>query len=367
MRLRIVAVTLLFAVGGCVSPIGPARTLGGPVTAAPTGIVHVAAVPPVSGPIPADVPPPGSFTLTGPVTSGSVSGDSTVTDPVASGSMSMDPVPAGPAASGSTAADPVPAVGGVPQAADPQVPDMKPDTVRSRRPENDFPVPLPRSRPDCHQTKCVALTFDDGPGPYTGMLLDILARYQARATFFVLGRMVAEDHEGNLDRMVAGGHELGNHTWDHLDLVGLPEAAIRSQLRRTQEVVRRTIGAEMTLMRPPYGSTNARVTEVSRGEGLAQVLWNVDTEDWLHRKASIVTARGASVEPGSIVLMHDIYSSTILAVPRLLNELTAQGYTFVTISELYGKPLTGGPTRGLTLSEAAMARLKALDTPAQQP
>ena len=120
-------------------------------------------------------------------------------------------------------------------------------------------------------------------------------------------------------------------------------------------------------MRPPYGSTNPRVTEMSHSEGLAQVLWNVDTEDWHDRKASIVTERATKVEPGSIVLMHDIYPSTILAVPRLLNKLAAKGYTFVTVSELYGKPLTGGPTRGLNLSEAAMARLKAMDAPARQP
>ncbi|MFC7648321.1 polysaccharide deacetylase family protein [Streptosporangium lutulentum] len=195
---------------------------------------------------------------------------------------------------------------------------------------------------DCRRIRCVALTFDDGPGPYTGTLLDVLARYQARATFFVLGRMVTKDHEGSLRRMVAEGHELGNHTWDHRDLVGLPEAEVSRQLRRTQEVVRHVTGVEMTLMRPPYGSTDTRVTAVSRHEGLAQVLWNVDTADWRDRKASIVTERAVDIEPGSIVLMHDIYPSTILAVPRLLNELVAKGYTFVTLSELYGGPLTGG-------------------------
>jgi peptidoglycan/xylan/chitin deacetylase (PgdA/CDA1 family) len=167
--------------------------------------------------------------------------------------------------------------------------------------------------------------------------------------------------------MVAEGHEVGNHTWDHLDLTGLPEAEIIHQLRRTQEIVRHAIGFETTLMRPPYGSTNTRVTDVSRREGLAQVLWNVDTVDWRDRKASIVTERAANVEPGSIVLMHDIYPSTVLAVPRLLNELTAKGYTFVTIPELYGEPLTGGPVRSLNIPSAAMARLRALDVPAHDP
>ena len=256
---------------------------------------------------------------------------------------------------------------GAPPVSGPGTPAEKPGAVQPRRPESDFPLPPPARPVNCRQIRCVALTFDDGPGPYTGMLLDILAKYQARATFFVLGRMVAVDHQDSLRRMVAEGHEVGNHTWDHLDLTGLPEAEIIHQLRRTQEIVRHAIGFETTLMRPPYGSTNTRVTDVSRREGLAQVLWNVDTVDWRDRKASIVTERAANVEPGSIVLMHDIYPSTVLAVPRLLNELTAKGYTFVTIPELYGEPLTGGPVRSLNIPSAAMARLRALDVPAHDP
>ena len=89
-------------------------------------------------------------------------------------------------------------------------------------------------------------------------------------------------------------------------------------------------------MRPPYGSTNTRVTDVSRREGLAQVLWNVDTVDWRDRKTSIVTERAANVEPGSIVLMHDIHSSTVDAVPAIIKKLQKRGFHLVTLSTLVG-------------------------------
>ncbi|WP_239513819.1 polysaccharide deacetylase family protein [Streptosporangium sp. 'caverna'] len=360
MRLRIVAVTLLFAVGGCSSPIGLAGTTGRPMNAVPTGIVHVAAGSDTDGSTATD-PATGGSTTTGPVVPGPGATDRAAPGSGTAGFTAADPlmpepVPVGPA--------PAAPAAGAPPVAGPETPAVKPGAAQPRRPESDFPLPPPARSVNCRQIKCVALTFDDGPGPYTGMLLDILARYQARATFFVLGRMVAVDHRDSLHRMVAEGHEVGNHTWDHLDLTGLPEAEIIHQLRRTQEIVRHAIGFEMTLMRPPYGSTNTRVTDVSRHEGLAQVLWNVDTVDWRDRKASIVTERAANIQPGSIVLMHDIYPSTVLAVPRLLNELTAKGYTFVTIPELYGEPLTGGPVRSLNIPPAAMARLRALDGPA---
>ncbi|SNS86246.1 Peptidoglycan/xylan/chitin deacetylase, PgdA/CDA1 family [Streptosporangium subroseum] len=360
MRLRIVAVTLLFAVGGCASPIGLAGITGRPMDATPTGIVHLAAGSDTDGSTVTD-PATGGSTTTGPAAPapGSGTAGSTVAGPLMPESVPADPVRADPA--------PAAPAAGAPPVAGPETPAAKPGAVQQRRPESDFPLPPPARPVNCRQIKCVALTFDDGPGPYTGLLLDILVKYQARATFFVLGRMVAVDHRDSLYRMVAEGHEVGNHTWDHLDLTGLPEAEIIHQLRRTQEIVRHAIGFEMTLMRPPYGSTNTRVTDVSRREGLAQVLWNVDTVDWRDRRASIVTERAADVEPGSIVLMHDIYPSTVMAVPRLLNELTAKGYTFVTIPELYGEPLTGGPVRSLDIPRAAMARLRALDGPAHGP
>ncbi|GAA3124193.1 hypothetical protein GCM10010466_13840 [Planomonospora alba] len=214
--------------------------------------------------------------------------------------------------------------------------------IQPQWPGRGFPVPPPARRIDCATARCVALTFDDGPGEHTASLLDTLAEHRARATFFVIGETVAAGDGRDLRRMVADGHELGNHSWSHADLAALPEDGIADELRRTQEAVRRVTGVRMVFMRPPYGATDDRVAATSRREGLAQILWNVDTLDWLERDGPSLLRRAGAAEPGSIVLMHDIHRETVEAVPRLLKDLAARGYTSVTLSELYGRALTPG-------------------------
>ncbi|MBG0832360.1 polysaccharide deacetylase family protein [Planomonospora sp. ID67723] len=209
--------------------------------------------------------------------------------------------------------------------------------LRPQWPASGFPLPPAPREVDCAKVKCVALTFDDGPGDHTGELLDTLAEHRARATFFVVGRMVEENGGGDLRRMVAEGHELGNHSWSHAQLTGLSKEGIRSELRRTQKIVKRETGVRMVLMRPPYGATDRRVAEESRRQGLAQILWSVDTQDWLDRDTSVVLRRAVRAAPGSIVLMHDIHRTTVEAVPELLKGLADKKYTIVTLSELYGK------------------------------
>ncbi|TMS00835.1 polysaccharide deacetylase family protein [Nonomuraea basaltis] len=197
----------------------------------------------------------------------------------------------------------------------------------------------PRSRRfDCSRIKCVALTFDDGPGEPTGRLLDLLKRRDVRATFFVIGQMVAADQGGRtVRRMVDDGHELGNHSWSHPPLAELPLEAVRKELQDTDDIVERLTGVRMRVMRPPYGSTDDDVAEETRREGLAQILWNVDTLDWRDRVSTTVAKRAGEAKPGSIVLLHDIHPSTVDAVPALLDTLSRKGYTFVTVSELYGR------------------------------
>ncbi|GAA0922312.1 polysaccharide deacetylase family protein [Nonomuraea longicatena] len=192
-------------------------------------------------------------------------------------------------------------------------------------------------RVDCRRAKCVALTFDDGPGDHTARLLDMLRRRGARATFFVVGQMVVADREHNLRHMLLDGHELGNHSWSHEQLTALSPLGLKFQLKQTQAVVERMTGVRMYLMRPPYGSTDGRVADETRREGLAQILWNVDTFDWRDRSASLVAERAIKAGPGSIVLMHDIHRTTVDAMPRILEVLSRRGFAFVTISELYGK------------------------------
>ncbi|MFB9890686.1 polysaccharide deacetylase family protein [Planobispora takensis] len=215
--------------------------------------------------------------------------------------------------------------------------------VLPQRPEPpELPTPPPERATDCGKTRCVALTFDDGPGEHTGALLDTLAAHRARATFFVLGGMVEQNGGEDLRRMVAEGHELGNHGWSHAALTGLSRAGIRSELRRTQEIVERETGVRMALMRPPYGATDGRVAAESRSQELAQILWSLDTMDWRDRDAAVVSRRAARATPGSIVLMHDIHPTTVKAVPKLLENLAGKDFTFVTLSELYG----GAPSPG---------------------
>ncbi|GAA3840195.1 hypothetical protein GCM10022226_73290 [Sphaerisporangium flaviroseum] len=206
------------------------------------------------------------------------------------------------------------------------------------------PIVAPHRRSiRCEQIKCVALTFDDGPFDYTGKVLDMLAEHHAKATFFVVGHMVNAQTGFTLRRMVSEGHELGNHSWDHPTLTALSHEALRGQLERTQEVVRAVTGTTMRLMRPPYGATDGKVAEETARAGLAQIMWDLDTLDWRDRDSALVARRASAAPPGSVVLMHDIHKSTVEAVPRLLRELDAKGYTFVTVSELYGtRELTPG-------------------------
>ncbi len=202
----------------------------------------------------------------------------------------------------------------------------------------DPAVPAPPSGEektvDCTKAKCVALTFDDGPGPKTGKLLYDLKKADAPATFFVVGPN-AKTRPELLKRMIAEGHEVGNHTWTHRSLTALSPANIRSEIDRTNEVISAAIDQPATLLRPPYGAHN------STSDRLAQtpvILWDVDTLDWKHKNADkVVSSALSQTRPGSIVLMHDIHSTTVAAVPRILAGLKAKGYTFVTVTELLGK------------------------------
>ncbi|MFI6598060.1 polysaccharide deacetylase family protein [Nonomuraea sp. NPDC050536] len=198
------------------------------------------------------------------------------------------------------------------------------------------------AKPNCRRVKCVALTFDDGPGPYTNHLLDILHRRGVKATFFLIGQSVAADRGRTVRRILAEGHEIGNHTWNHPQLSMLSRPGIRYQLTRTERLVKRLTGVHMRMMRPPYGATDRRVAAECRREGLAQILWTVDTNDWRDRVSSIVARRAGAAKPGSIILMHDIHRTTVAAVPRLIDKLKHKGYTFVTVPDLFGKPLVPG-------------------------
>jgi peptidoglycan/xylan/chitin deacetylase (PgdA/CDA1 family) len=208
-------------------------------------------------------------------------------------------------------------------------------------PQAPLPLIPPPRAVDCRRARCVALTFDDGPGPETGHVLDLLARHHAQATFFLIGQQITATTAPVVRRMAAEGQEIGNHTWDHPPLSELTKAGIRNELTRTEKLIQRVSGIRTKIMRPPYGATGPRVEAETRREGLAQILWSVDTMDWRDRNADVVLRRAAAAKRGEIVLMHDIHPTTVQAVPRLLDRLDRKGFTYVTVSELLKRTMPG--------------------------
>ncbi|GAA2019302.1 hypothetical protein GCM10009839_14660 [Catenulispora yoronensis] len=184
---------------------------------------------------------------------------------------------------------------------------------------------------DCSTAKCIALTFDDGPGPDTGRLLDILQSENVPATFFVLGDQ-AEKYPATVRREYAEGHEVGNHTWDHKDLSTLSAPAVQEEIKRGADAIAATGIPRPTLVRPPYGAVNDTVRTYA---GYPFVMWRVDPLDWKYPNAARVTDQIVShAAPGRIVLSHDIHKTTIDAMPSVIQQLKQQGYTFVTVSTL---------------------------------
>jgi peptidoglycan/xylan/chitin deacetylase (PgdA/CDA1 family) len=178
----------------------------------------------------------------------------------------------------------------------------------------------------------VELTFDDGPSAdVTPAVLGTLRRAGALATFFVSGEMVRENPEV-LRQVVADGHRIGNHAWDHPDLTLLGEEDVEAQLVSTQREVERVTGTAPTLWRPPYGSSSPLVDGVARRLGLeGPVGWDIspgeaDTED--PPTAATVTSRVLSeVEPDSVILLHDAWAPrTSDALPAILDGLARRGY-----------------------------------------
>ncbi len=182
----------------------------------------------------------------------------------------------------------------------------------------------------------VALTFDDGPhASYTPQVLDILKRHGAHATFFVLGSN-ASRHPGILARAAAEGHEIGSHTWSHINMSRSSTEKIFSELDRTNAAIESATGKAPRVMRPPYGSAgNGLVRSLYNRYGTPAILWDVDTEDWRHPGVSVVVDRAVSkAKPGSIILVHDIHASTLAAVEGIVTGLQARGYKLVTVSQL---------------------------------
>ncbi|MBU5423930.1 polysaccharide deacetylase family protein [Cellulomonas hominis] len=244
------------------------------------------------------------------------------------------------ARAGTAAVAPSPTSAASPTSAPSPTADPSPAVAAS--PVEVAPAPDPAPAVDCDVARCVALTFDDGPGPSTAALLDELADRDVPATFFVIGQQAAARPD-LVARERAEGHAVGNHTWDHPDLTTLAPDAVADELDRTARTVRDATGSAPVLVRPPYGAVDDPVLSVLAGRGETAVLWDVDTEDWKNRDVAETTRRAlAGAHPGAIVLMHDIRPTTVQAVPGIVDELRAQGYTLVTVPELLGERVQPG-------------------------
>mgnify|MGYP000978535383 CR=1 FL=1 len=196
------------------------------------------------------------------------------------------------------------------------------------------PKPAPAAPTPTVANKTIALTFDDGPGPYTAHLLDILDQYGAKATFFLIGSKVSG--QASVVRSIqARGHQLGNHSWSHPELPKLSVDQIAGEIDRTNETIRQATGVKPSILRPPYGAVNGVVLEQLRLRNMSSILWSVDTRDWADRNSQIVCSRAvAGARPGAVILMHDIHQTSVNAVPCILSSLKQQGYSFVTIQRL---------------------------------
>ena len=191
--------------------------------------------------------------------------------------------------------------------------------------------------------KLVALTFDDGPGPYTARLLDGLKERGVVVTFFMLGSR-AEAYPAIVKRAYEEGHQIANHSYSHAEMTALGDAAVQNEFSRTADLLyQNSGGAENCIVRLPYGSSSARVRSLIDAP---IIVWSVDPVDWKYRNAATVRQNIASgVFDGAIVLAHDIHSTTVEGALAAIDDLLARGYEFVTVNELFrrrGVPMENG-------------------------
>ncbi len=177
----------------------------------------------------------------------------------------------------------------------------------------------------------VALTFDDGPyEPVTDKILNTLKKYDARATFFVVGSRVSS-YKDVLKKAYKQGNEIATHTYNHADLTKLSAKKIKAELDESAEVISDAIGCSFSALRPPGGNINDRMRKVIK---VPMIYWSVDTQDWKSRDAKSVLKECKVIQDGDIVLMHDLYPTTAQAVVKLVPRLVKEGYQLVTVDEL---------------------------------
>lgn len=195
-------------------------------------------------------------------------------------------------------------------------------------------------------SKQLALTYDDGPNdPHTLRLLEVLARNNVRATFFVIGRFVKQRPD-IVRELVKAGHTVGNHTFSHPNLIFASAPRARTELRDCELALTEAVGEHSRLFRPPFGGRRPTSLRIARELGLQPVMWNVTGWDWNERSADYVEAKvKKQIRGGEVILLHDgghkalgaDRSQTVIATDRIISSYKSQGYEFVTIPEMMGQ------------------------------
>ena len=229
---------------------------------------------------------------------------------------------------------------------------------------------------DCSQVKCVALTFDDGPSPYTDRLLQILKDNDAKSTFFLIGNKVAANPAG-AKRVADAGMEVANHTWEHPNMTTIPPESVPSQISKANDAIQAATGQRPNLLRTAGGLINDNLLAAAKQQGMADINWDVIPFDWIN-DSNIAATRFmlmTQIKPGSVVLFHDTYSSTVDLVYQFIPVLKANGYHLVTVSHLLGPREPGSSYGGRDngppvndLHDIAVEEIPSLpDTPSPPP
>ncbi|KAJ1966578.1 hypothetical protein IWQ62_002381 [Dispira parvispora] len=210
-----------------------------------------------------------------------------------------------------------------------------------------------------------ALTFDDGPHPSISLeILSLLRKNNAKATFFVVGKNVA-DNPGILRQIYEDGHEIGVHTWNHLDLTSLNTNQIRKEIGSTVDVIYQTVGVRPTLARPPFGNTNELVRGIMKEFGLEGITWNVDSNDWRYAQEyhdSYEAGKFTEEElfshlkdkdpstTGVISLQHDVHEASVYITGEVIRGIRTKGFSLTTV-----KQCISGPNNSYTVPPAPTA------------
>lgn len=209
----------------------------------------------------------------------------------------------------------------------------KKDDRAGAEPEEMIPVEhlvLPEEKKT--EKKRIALTFDDGPHPiYTPQMLELLKEEQVPATFFLLGENV-ELYGDVVKEIAKEGHLIGNHTYHHVQVTSLSLEEACKEIQETSDLIEELTGTGTEYVRPPFGTWNE---ELEERLNMIPVMWSIDTKDWTTQNVDwIVRETVKHAEDHDIILMHDSYQSTVDAVKRVIEQLEAEGFEFVTVDEI---------------------------------